>query len=252
VKFTDADGRIVVRAEARRDTLVVAVSDTGQGIAREFLPFVFDRFRQADGSSTRAHGGLGLGLSIARHLVELHGGTIEARSEGVGRGAHFRVALPLVAPSAEPSLAAAVAPAHERGSSAGVPLIDGARVLIVDDHADARELAATILRAHGAEAATAASADEALAAVRTTAFDALVVDIGMPGRDGYDFIRTLRARPDGSTRRVPALALTSFAHDDDRARAIEAGFDAHVAKPVSPVQLADAVGGLLRRAGRVG
>jgi CheY-like chemotaxis protein len=180
--------------------------------------------------------------------VELHGGTVEAESDGLGRGARFRVTLPLVPPGAEAPPPLAAPSAAERGQPEGAPLPEGARVLIVDDHADARELAATVLRAHGAEPATAASVDEALAAVDAAPFDALVVDIGMPGRDGYDFIRALRALPDPSKRALPVLALTSFAHHDDRARAIAAGFDVHVAKPVSPAQLADAVGGLLRRA----
>jgi PAS domain S-box-containing protein len=246
VKFTDRGGRIDVRAEARQGTLAIDVTDTGRGIAPEFLPFVFDRFRQADGSTTRAHGGLGLGLSIARHLVELHGGTIEAHSEGEGRGARFRVVLPLVAPGIEPRPTALASLADDRGHHEAVPIRPGARVLIVDDHTDARELAAMALRAHGAETATASSVDEALAVIAGTVFDALVVDIGMPGRDGYDFVRALRAMADPAKRGMPALALTSFAHEEDRARALAAGFDAHVAKPVSPAQLADAVGALLR------
>lgn len=243
VKFTSAGGSVDVSLQREGDNVRMTVRDTGVGIAREFLPFVFDRFRQADGTSTREHMGMGLGLAIVRHVVELHGGTVSAESGGEGQGATFIVLLPLAA----------------AGSSATTPveairptdvLPDGGRkwkVLLVDDDADAREVAATGLQRDGFDLRIAASAHEALDVLDKWLPDVIVSDISMPDVDGYEFIRRLREQPPEKGGRVPALALTAYARIEDAARALASGYQSHAAKPINPDELASAVANLLRR-----
>ena len=225
VKFTPAGGQVHARVLGSADAAQIVVRDTGQGIPPEFLPAVFERFRQADGSITRRHGGLGLGLSIARHIVERHGGSITAHSEGVGRGAVFTVTLPVG------DVTAPVGPADEMLPPSASP---GLRVLVVDDEADARELLRRLLIEQGCEVECAGSADEALAALGAVRCDILLTDIGMPGTDGYELLRRARAT-DGHQPR--AIAVTAFARPEDRDRALAAGFEDHIAKPVHPTLL---------------
>ena len=242
IKFTPGGGRVEVTLRRDGTDVELAVRDTGQGIRRAFLPHVFERFRQADASTTRQHGGLGLGLAIVRHLVEMHGGTVRADSPGVGLGATFIVRLPFAAapedvPGSEPPAAppraetAAPAPAAVSGTE-----LAGLRVLVVDDEPDARNLLRRLLQDGGAAAVTtAASAADALGLMDERPFDVLVSDIGMPGQDGYELLRQIRARPPERGGRIPAVALTAFARAEDRTRAAAAGFQVHVAKPVDPV-----------------
>jgi PAS domain S-box-containing protein len=242
VKFTPKGGEVRVSVEALDGHTEITVADTGQGIASEFLPHVFERFRQADPSSTRRHGGLGLGLAIVRQLVELHGGTVRAESPGEGRGATFVVSLPL-AVSVEPEERRRQAPMGDGGSRS--VSLDGLRVLVVDDEADARDLLGQILSRAHAEVAMAASAAEGVEVLERFQPHVLVSDISMPGADGYDFIRTLRKRG----HHLPAAALTAFARAEDRRRALLAGFQIHLAKPVDPGELLAAVASLAGRAG---
>jgi CheY-like chemotaxis protein len=244
VKFTPQGGRVEV--ELRRDGAhaVLRVSDTGQGITPEFLPHVFERFRQADMGTTRRHGGLGLGLAIVRHLVELHGGTVQAESDGEGRGASFRLTLPLkaAAPAARfEGAAAAPVPAEQE---AQMPWLEGKSVLLVEDDADAREMLRSLLEGRGARVTAAASAAEAWEALGLSRFDVLVSDIGMPVEDGYGLVRRLREREAERGGRLPAVALTAYARDEDRTRALLSGFHAHVAKPVNPAELVAVVASL--------
>jgi PAS domain S-box-containing protein len=248
VKFTPSGGRVVVRA-ARVDTHVeIMVSDTGNGIPAEFLPYVFDRFRQADSTTTRSHGGLGLGLAIVRHLVELHGGTVRADSGGAGKGATFTVTLPVravigVGPPGAIDVAAVRASPAEKESQ----VLTGTRVLVVDDEADARELIVTVLEQYGAEPRGAGSVVEALEVLSRFRPDVLVSDIGMPGEDGYVLIRKLRTLEDEQgIPRLPAVALTAYARGEDRRRALAAGFQVHVAKPVEPAELVEAIASIAR------
>jgi len=244
-KFTPPGGRIEVRVERRDANVDVRVSDTGAGISPDFLPHVFERFRQADSTTTRVHGGLGLGLAIVRHLVELHGGTVEARSAGLGKGATFTVCLPIRPPTR------AAVPRHSAPATVTVPAITkvhpvlaGVEVLVVDDEPDARELVAAVLRQHGATIRTADSAQAALDALREARPAVLVADIAMPGEDGHSLIRRIREARLG----VPAVALTAYARPEDRRRALDAGFEMHLSKPVEPDELVDAVADLAGRA----
>ena len=242
VKFTPKDGRVEVEL-ARVDTHArLRVRDTGKGIQPAFLPHVFDRLRQADSTSTRAHGGLGIGLAIVRHLVELHGGTVAAESGGEGEGATFTVELPI---SATPGTQRAAPEAAARDE--GAVRLDGVRVMVVDDEADTRDLLSFSLRNYGAEVRALGSASEALAAIQQDKPDVLVSDIGLPGDDGYALIRKVRALDEESGGRVPAAALTAYAKDEDRHRAIAAGFQAHVTKPVELAELASVVASLAGR-----
>jgi CheY-like chemotaxis protein len=233
----------LVRIECRRDGLtdLICVSDSGIGIAADFLPHVFDRFRQADASTTRQYSGLGLGLSIVRHLVELHGGRVRAQSDGRGKGATFTVELP--APSTEVAELASI-----EYEDSDEPSLRGVRVLLVDDAADAREFAREVLVSEGADVWVAASADEALERLPGLAPCVLVSDIGMPLRDGYDLIRSVRALPREQGGDVPALALTAFARPEDRRKALAAGYQLHHAKPVEPLELVALVASLGRLA----
>ncbi|HEV2861049.1 MAG TPA: PAS domain S-box protein, partial [Pyrinomonadaceae bacterium] len=240
VKFTPRGGRIQVKLERVSSHVEIAVSDTGAGIDPEFLPYVFDRFRQADGTTTRAHGGLGLGLSIVRHIVELHGGTVMAESAGEGQGATFTVLLP-VAPVYAPErsegrvrpAARDTPPAFDRPER-----LDGLRVLVVDDEPDTLGMLKAGLGRCGAEVATAGSATEALAMLSESPPDLLISDIGMPDEDGYALIRKVRALAAERGGRVPAIALTAYARAEDRLQALQAGYQMHVAKPVELTELA--------------
>ncbi|WP_437936037.1 PAS domain-containing protein [Sorangium sp. So ce341] len=241
VKFTPKRGRVTVRVGRSDAQVVIAVNDNGKGIARSFLPYVFDRFRQGDSSPTRAHGGLGLGLAIVRHLVELHGGTVDAESLGEGRGATFTVTLPLnAAPSGareEPP------PAPWRVALAeGEPApLCGLHVLLVDDEPDAREMIAFLLEGAGAQVTTAGSMGEAMGVLERLRPDVLVSDIGMPGESGYTLIRQVRAAGRDEIRGIPAVALTAYARIEDQRRALSAGFQKHVAKPIDPAGLVKVV-----------
>ena len=252
VKFTPRGGRVRVSVERVGAQVEVGVSDTGEGIGPEFLPHVFDRFRQADASTTRRHGGLGLGLSIVKQLVELHGGSIRAASAGVGQGATFTVSLPESAAPTEPRRQArpehphrAVAPSD--GATGAVAPIAGLRVLVVDDEPDARALIKRLLEDHDAEVLTAGSAAEALELVRTSRPHMIASDIGMPGEDGYALIRRVRALGADAGGQLPAIALTAYARAEDRVKAMLAGFDVHVPKPIEPAELLAVVAALAAR-----
>jgi signal transduction histidine kinase/ActR/RegA family two-component response regulator len=243
IKFTPAGGTVTVRVEETESSVMLTVHDDGTGIPAEFLPHVFERFRQADASTTRAQGGLGLGLSIVRHLVELHGGTVRAESEGPGRGSTFTVALPFIAEA----LAAPEAP-RSRTAARG-PDLHGLYVLVVDDEVDGRSFVETALAGHGAEVKGVGSADDALAAVVSRVPDAIVCDIEMPGRDGLQLIRDIRSLP-AARGRIPATALTAHVGPEDRVRSLVAGFQVHLGKPVDPLELAVVVAGLARAGAR--
>jgi signal transduction histidine kinase/ActR/RegA family two-component response regulator len=247
IKFTPNAGRIEVRVGTRGEEVDLAVADTGKGIPREFLPYVFDRFRQADSSSTRTHGGLGIGLALVRHLVELHGGSVEARSDGEGKGSTFAIRLPVAGPGESEEVTPVPAATVSRASLTGLPTLDGLRILVVDDEADARDLIGVILRGRGAAVDAAASAAEALEAIARQHPDVLVSDISMPDEDGYQLIRELRGREAGAGGAIPAVALTAYARSQDRERALAAGFQLHLAKPVEPDDLVLAVAELVGR-----
>jgi PAS domain S-box-containing protein len=251
VKFTPKGGRVQVRLERINSHVEVTVSDTGQGINPEFLPYVFERLQQADSTTTRAHGGLGLGLAIVRHLVELHGGSVDAASTGEGKGATFTVNLPITI-FRLPTGGERVHPTvGGPGPLTNAPRLDGVKVLIVDDEADAREMLALLLRQSGAEVMTAASAAEALAVfTQDTAEckpDVLVSDIGMPGEDGYMLIRQVRALAPEQGGKIPALALTAYARTEDRIKALSSGFQFHVPKPIEPAEFITVVANLSER-----
>lgn len=247
IKFTPSGGTITVTLERVNSHLEVSVIDTGEGISPEFLPYVFDRFRQQDASTVRRHDGLGLGLSIVKQLVELHGGNVRAKSPGLGQGATFIVALPIsVGPNELPEKNIKATPDSPVCEEA-VPTLLGTRILVVDDDADARELLRSILAQSGASVRTASSVPEALKQLQERVPQVLVSDIGMPGEDGYALIRRVRALDAEQGGQVPALALTAFARSDDRRRAIGAGFHMHLAKPVEPAELVTVVASLARR-----
>ncbi len=244
IKFTPAGGRISTRIDRIDGLARIAVTDTGAGIETDFLPHVFDPFRQADGSFARSHSGLGLGLAVVRRIVELHGGHVSAHSDGKGKGSTFVVHLPLGT-----SPAPAVSDPRARPTDADV---SGLRVLVIDDEPDARELIGTILRRHGAHPTLAASAAEAAQVLDAGgspgsggAFDVLISDVAMPGADGYSLIRAVRARSDRYAS-IPAAALTAHARESDRARAHAAGYDRHLSKPVEPGELLTAISELAR------
>ena len=254
IKFTPKGGRVGVKLGREESDVLIRVSDTGQGISPEFLPHVFERFRQADGSTTRAHGGLGLGLAVVRHLVEQHGGHVSAESKGEGRGSTFTIRLPLAAVREGSEGRGGSGPLRDAGgkktaaaSDVAEPL-SGVRVLVVDDQPDARELLALVLERAGASVATAETADAAVRLLRASPADVLVSDIGMPGEDGYKFVGRVRALPASEGGRVLAVALTAYATEEDRRRALDAGFEEHIAKPVEPSALVAAVAALAARA----
>jgi signal transduction histidine kinase len=248
IKFTPGGGSVEVRVGRAGADAEIAVSDTGAGIRPEFLPRVFDRFTQADSSTTRAFGGLGLGLSIARHLAELHGGAVTAESRGEGRGATFRVRLPLITTPAGGQSHGDNAAGAGEVVPAEAAALSGLRVLVVDDEPDVCELFTVIIKARGAEVAAFTSASEALEELRRNKTDVLVCDLAMPGMDGLSLIREVRALPAGDGAAVPAAALTAYARAEDRDRALASGFQTHVPKPVDPEELVRVVAEL---AGRV-
>ncbi len=253
IKFTPRGGRVLVRLERVNSHVEITVSDTGEGIAPEFLPHVFDRFRQADATYTRAHGGLGLGLAIVRQLVELHGGTVRVDSAGEGHGSTFTVSLPSLAASvAADHMERRVHPQTTNSSEFECPpQLAGVRVLVVDDEADTRELMRFILEGCGARVSTADSAAAALEALRAEAFDVLISDIGMPEEDGYALIAQVRALDKERGSRIPAAALTAYASEEDRIRTLRSGFQIHVPKPVSPGELIAVVVNLAERTGTI-
>jgi signal transduction histidine kinase/ActR/RegA family two-component response regulator len=251
VKFTPRGGRIQVRLQRVNSHVEIAVSDTGRGIDPTVLPFIFDRFRQGDSSTTRAHAGLGLGLALARHLVELHGGTLSAHSDGTGKGATFVVQLPLAL--AEVASSGRAPRVHPMASVDAAPTVaaelDGVRVLLVDDDPEALDLGTTILAGAGARVQTARSAAEALEALGTWRPHVLVSDIEMPGEDGYSLIRKVRALASDAGGRTPAVALTAYGRTQDRTLSLTAGFNMHVPKPVDPGEFTAIVGSLAARDG---
>jgi signal transduction histidine kinase/DNA-binding response OmpR family regulator len=244
IKFTPRGGRVDIRLIEHAGQAEVTVSDTGQGIKPEFLPYVFERFRQADSSTTRVHGGLGLGLAIVRHLVELHGGSVHVESAGEGQGATFRVRLPVQAGPLAGREGREPAPAPPPVAAQAAALANR-RVLVVDDEPGTREFLGLVFRQCGSAVTTAASVPEALVAFERDRPDVLVSDIGMPGEDGYTLIDRVRALPPDRGGQTPALALTAYARDTDRARVFAAGFQAYLAKPVVPDQLIAAVADLV-------
>jgi PAS domain S-box-containing protein len=243
IKFTPIGGQVRVLAKRFNSRIEVSVIDTGEGIAPDFLPYVFDRFLQADASTTRRHGGLGLGLAIVKQLVELHGGYVRAKSKGIGKGATFTVHLPLTAICSE--LQTEGTP-EEKLSLPEVSLTN-VEVLIVDDDLDARRLVKRMLEIAGATVSMAASASEAMQRILTARPDVLVCDLGMPDEDGYSLIRRLRILEENQGSALPAIALTAYARLEDRTRAIRSGFQNHLAKPVEPAELLAVVGGLAGR-----
>ncbi len=250
VKFTGRGGHVCLSARRTAPCIEITVDDDGQGIDPDFLPFVFDRFRQAEGGSSRAHGGLGLGLAIVRHFTEAHGGTVTASSAGTGKGSTFRVELPI---DAIPVVQASV-PRRPIGEISTAPLrraLDGLRLLVVDDEDDARELLGIMLEKYGATVRAAASSQEALGALAESTFDVIISDIGMAGEDGHAFMRKVRSH-DGQPRQaktssIPALALTAYARAEDQRKALAAGFQMHLAKPVEPATLIDSIARLAGR-----
>jgi PAS domain S-box-containing protein len=249
VKFTPRGGRATVRVERAGDHVRVVVEDTGEGIAPEFLPHVFERFRQGDSSNTRSHGGLGLGLAVVHHLVELHGGTVDVRSAGVGQGARFTVTLPVLDPSRLPP----AGPAPEALASDATAVVPEApdltdvRVLIVDDGEDVREMVTAVLGQCGATVRAVATAGEALRALAEFAPHVLVVEIEMHGETGFSLIQRVRALPVGRGGQVPAAALSVYGRTDDRVQALLAGFQIHMQKPVQPAELIAVVASLAAR-----
>jgi signal transduction histidine kinase/ActR/RegA family two-component response regulator len=253
LKFTGKGGAVRVRLERSGSHVELVVADNGRGIAPEFLPYVFDRFRQADSSTTRAAGGLGLGLAIVRHVVDLHGGTVRAESLGEGRGTTVTVTLPV---RAVQSAAAFALPRGSVRASSGIRLsgnvdpslgLAGVRVLVCDDDADARELLGAVLAAEGASVQAVATGARVLEAMREFGPHVLISDVGMPHVDGYDLIRRIRSLPEEAGGQTPAIALTAYARREDELKALVAGYQVHVAKPVEPARLVQVVANLVGR-----
>jgi PAS domain S-box-containing protein len=250
VKFTPKDGRVQIRLERVNSHVEITVSDTGQGISKDFLPHVFEHFRQKDSSTSRRNGGLGLGLSIARQIVEMHGGSVSAASPGEGEGSTFVVTLPLAIVHRESFEPKEESRVHPKADSGAIgfdcqPELAGLRVLVVDDEPDARELLTTVLEQCSAEVLTVGTAAETLEKIGEFKPHILVSDIGLPGVDGYDLIRQVRAKEKSeNARRIPAVALTAYARADDRMKALAAGFQMHVSKPVEPAELAAVIASL--------
>ena len=240
IKFTASGGHVEVCLARRNDQAEISVTDSGQGIKAEFLPLVFDRFRQEDGSISRRHGGLGLGLAIVRHLVELHAGSVEAQSAGEGKGARFVVRLPARPAGGKTADEITAAPVTSS-------ILSGIRVLVVDDDASARELIVNMLQGYGAEASTAADGQSALARLFEERPHVLIADLGMPGMDGYALIEQVRALDPDLGGHTPAIAVTGYASTLDRLRALQAGYQNHVAKPVEAEELAIVIASLTGR-----
>jgi signal transduction histidine kinase/DNA-binding response OmpR family regulator len=248
VKFTSSGGRVEARLEQNSDAVQIVISDTGLGIAPDFLPFVFDRFRQADSTSTRSHGGLGLGLAIVRHLAELHGGSVRAESAGLNQGAAFTIALPTTHIANKPVEARVQETANGLGQNSKTnPELNGLRVLIVDDDRDTCEMLTFVLSHWGAETQASGSVSEAFDSIAQCKPDVLLTDINMPGEDGYALIGRLRALPAEEGAQIPAIALTAMARPEDNEQALLAGFQLHLAKPVDAQKLAEAIINLTRK-----
>jgi CheY-like chemotaxis protein len=237
-----------VRLKRENTGVVLSVTDTGEGISAEFLPYIFDRFRQAESTTKRQHGGLGLGLAIVRHLVDAHGGTISAASKGIGKGSTFTVTFPLLAVQTDAIPAGrAFFPSGSEASELSA-ILKGVRVLVIDDEEDARELLTLALTESGAEVITAATVQGALEILKQWKPNVMVSDIGMPGEDGYDLIRRVRALESEKDETIPALALTGYASAEDAVRARVAGYQTHMAKPVPPTDFVIAVASLATKA----
>ena len=250
IKFTRAKGHVEVSLTQSDAEAQIVIKDTGIGISPDFLPYVFDRFRQADSTSTRAYGGLGLGLALVRHLVEQHGGVVSATSPGDEQGSTFTVTLPLAGPqvtgrSAQPARLAD----YDSSDEANARALQNLRVLIVDDEEDARDLLQTVLSLAGARVTATGSVREAMAAIERERPHVMVCDIGMPGEDGYQLISRVRALPFGRGGSTPAVALTAYAREEERRRALDAGFQVHVSKPIKPSELVAVVAGLAGQTG---
>jgi CheY-like chemotaxis protein/two-component sensor histidine kinase len=238
IKFTPERGRISVTQTAEAGQAVVEVRDNGQGIDPKFQPFLFEKFRQADSTYTRSFGGLGLGLAIVRHLVELHGGSVSGRSDGIGRGSTFRVQLPLAFAESRVGLAEKGSEIAGNGAESKLHKI---RVLLVEDDADSREMLATVLSHFGIETRSVESASQAIPELRAYRPDLLISDVGLPGEDGYDLIRKVRELPKSEGGDVPAIALTGYVSLQDRALALAAGYQAHLPKPVDTDDLVERI-----------
>jgi len=246
-KFTPKGGRVHILVQPNESQVEIVVSDTGIGIPPAFLPHIFERFRQAEGGTTRKHGGLGLGLAIARHIVEMHGGTIEAESAGPGKGSTFRVQLPLMSIDGDSYAAESTREQNMRRAHDETSALWGIVVMAVDDDTDALKLVREILESAGAEVITVTSATAALDRLVSDRPQVLVSDLGMPGMDGFQLIKQIRQMTDASLRGIPAAALTAYARSGDRARSLRSGFEMHLAKPIDPAELVAAVGALARR-----
>jgi PAS domain S-box-containing protein len=247
VKFTPEGGKIEVLLAQVKSHVEITVRDTGRGIKPEFLPYVFDRFRQSDSSTTREHGGLGIGLAIVKHLVELHGGKVRVRSPGEGLGTVFSVELPVMRVKEKQPQDHLTADSAQPSAVLDVASLEGVKVLLVDDEPDARDLLSRLLQNHRANVTTAGSVNEALELIRYDRPDVVVSDIGMPHNDGYAFIRELRRLSIPHGARIPAIALTAFARPEDRTRALVSGYQMHIAKPVDAQELVAAISSLLER-----
>ncbi|MDZ8035625.1 ATP-binding protein [Nostoc sp. DedSLP04] len=245
VKFTPNGGRVEVHLEQVNSNVQITVSDTGKGISTDFLPYIFERFRQADSTTTRADNGLGLGLAIVHHLVEMHSGRVCAVSEGEGRGAKFTVLLPLVEPQPEQLIK------ESKENVENLSILNGLQILVVDDNADTQELIAFILEKSGGQVTAVSSVGEALEALERLKPDVLVSDIGMPDEDGYSLIRKVRAQETEQGEKILAVALTAFAREEEHSLALEAGFQVHVSKPIEPEELVKVVANLTKNSKQV-
>ncbi len=245
-KFTPKDGSIEVLLQRVNSHVELTISDSGIGIKPDFIDSIFERFRQADASTTRSHGGLGLGLSIVKNLVELHGGTVCAKSEGEGKGATFIVTFPLAPLRNGQQREHPASPKSPEWDSATLPLA-GVKVLVVDDEPDARNLIRQLLSHCNADVITATNANEAIQMLLEQRPDVIVSDIGMPSKDGFQFIREVRGLSPAEGGQTPAIALTAYARSEDRTRAMMAGFQVHVSKPIEPKELIATVGSVVGR-----
>jgi signal transduction histidine kinase/CheY-like chemotaxis protein len=247
VKFTQNNGEVRVSFRKEKDNIKIAVTDTGHGIAPDFLPFVFDRFRQADSSSTRSHDGLGLGLAIVRHLAELHGGSVRVESEGIGKGATFIVSLPVSLAAAVPSTNGPNVRSNGKiASPRPTNRLDGVRVMVVDDDGDTCDLLSFALKRLGVEVRAEKSVEEALTVLRDWQPDVLLTDINMPETDGYSFLAKLRSEPSLNNPEIPAIAVTALARPEDTQKALSAGFKFHIAKPIDFDELSELISKLVK------
>ena len=248
VKFTPEGGHVRVEVKRLSKDVRVSVSDSGIGIKPEFLPFIFDRFRQADGSTTRVHGGLGLGLSIVKHLVQLHQGSVKVESQGQDQGTTFTLSLPLASKSPEtPNNGGSAQPDINIARPGFSRILEGVRILVVDDESDSRELIKAILTGCGGEVNCCESVAQAIKAIRDWKPDLLVSDIGMPNEDGYSLIKKVRSLRSKRAKQLPAIALTAYATKEDKARALSVGFQIHIAKPIEPETLVMSIASVIGR-----